>query len=107
MKDILKIDVKWFKSQIEPLLTGYNIRYSSFKNGDFGDLDRIEFEYGNIGWCLDFWSKDCFGCQIFNFKLEESLRDVLLLDNEYLEKLKFLKELEVLIKTLNDECFKI
>lgn len=34
----------WFDGAVKLFLKGYNLEYSEFANGDFGDLERIEIE---------------------------------------------------------------
>ncbi|MHC8373286.1 hypothetical protein ACYZT2_21630 [Pseudomonas sp. MDT1-85] len=44
------MNVEYFNENVKPLLKGYCFRYSSFANGDFGDLERIEFEgFNKVG----------------------------------------------------------
>ncbi|SFQ23376.1 hypothetical protein [Hymenobacter arizonensis] len=46
----------WFQNEIEPQLSGFSLSYSSFEKGDFGNLERVEFESGGLMGTFDFWS---------------------------------------------------
>lgn len=48
--------IDWFKAEIAPYLREYEIEYRFFANGDFGDLERVEFNSESLGGEIDFWS---------------------------------------------------
>ena len=37
-------DINWFKQEIEPQLSGYDVNYRYFEQGDFGSLSQVGFE---------------------------------------------------------------
>ena len=48
-------DVIWFQNKFSSLLSqGYEIEYSTFQNGDFGNLERVALEGNNKGGILIF-----------------------------------------------------
>ena len=50
------MNVAYFNKHIKLLLKEYSFKCSLFSNGDFGDLERIEFEgCGKVGG-MEFWS---------------------------------------------------
>lgn len=51
------MNIDFFKTEVAPYLAGYELQYSSFSNGDFGDLERVEFERGDKLGTVDIWSK--------------------------------------------------
>ncbi|MBI6898781.1 hypothetical protein JET64_18420 [Pseudomonas putida] len=67
----------WFNESIKPFLEGCSLEYSSFSNGDFGDLDRIELEgFGKLG-TVEFWSKGWVGIDVYDCVLEEQVMNIL------------------------------
>ena len=48
--------VDWFKAEVAPYLHGYEVEYRFFGNGDFGDLQQVEFSSESLGGEIDFWS---------------------------------------------------
>ncbi|MFB1118923.1 hypothetical protein RF240_22415 [Dickeya dadantii] len=91
------MDISFFKKEIEPILVGYRFQYSSFPDGDFGDLERAEFEGHNKVGTVDFWSKGWVGIDIYDLIVDDQLLNVLLGPEE-----EQLKAIETLIKLLKD-----
>jgi hypothetical protein len=61
-------DITWFRGNIHPHLTGFNITYTDEGRGDFGELQRASVEGNNKFATIDFWSSgwtsvDIFDCQ--------------------------------------------
>lgn len=76
------IDIFSFKENIEPKLLGYKLKYSTFFNGDFGDLERVEFDgKGKIGG-LDFWSKGWLEIDVYDLVLDKVIINALLEPSE-------------------------
>lgn len=94
------MDVNCFKAEIEPLLNNYALKYSSFHNGDFGDLDRVEFEGSNKVGTIDFWSKGWVNIDIYDCIYDVQLINLLLEPDEVEEQKKAMK---TLLKILTDE----
>jgi hypothetical protein len=92
------INSEWFKKDILPLFQEYKIEWSTFKNGDFGDLERAELEGCNKGVSIDFWSSGWLGIHAYDYKTENTILNVLLEPEQYLEKEKAFKELQSLLK---------
>lgn len=89
MKDII-----WFKKNIVPNFEGYKIDYHSFKNGDFGDLERVELEGYGKGVTIDFWSSGWLGIHAYNYREEKEVINILLEPEQHLEKEKGIKEIQ-------------
>ncbi|WP_407337047.1 hypothetical protein [Dickeya ananatis] len=47
-------NIDYFKKNIAPKMKGYTFKYSYYTNGDFGDLERVEFEGKNRMGGMDF-----------------------------------------------------
>lgn len=90
------MDINFFKKEIQPILEGYNFQYSSFPNGDFGDLERVEFEGHNKIGTVDFWSKGWISIDIYDLILDDQLINLLLGPDE-----EQLKAIETLVSILN------
>ncbi|MEE1926465.1 hypothetical protein V0R50_31085 [Pseudomonas sp. 148P] len=76
------MDSSWFNEGIKPSLKGCSLEYSSFPNGDFGDLERIELEgFSKLG-TVEFWSKGWIGIDIYDCALECQVMNVLLSPEE-------------------------
>lgn len=88
--------INFFKKEIQPILEGYNFQYSSFPNGDFGDLERVEFEGHNKIGTVDFWSKGWISIDIYDLILDDQLINLLLGPDE-----EQLKAIETLVSILN------
>lgn len=59
--------LNFFERNIKPEIQKYtSINYSTFKDGDFGNLTRISFEAKNILVDLDFWSNNVLDITIFD-----------------------------------------
>lgn len=72
------MDIGQFEEKIKPLLGRYLLERSSFENGDFGNLDRIEIEGCNILATIDFWSKGWISIDVYDCLGEEQIMNVLL-----------------------------
>jgi hypothetical protein len=91
-------DIIWFKENILPTLREYQIEYRSFENGDFGDVERVEFEGNNKGGSIDFWSTGWLGIHAYNYKEEQEIINVLLEPEEHLEKTKAFEKLQEILR---------
>jgi hypothetical protein len=92
------MDITWFKEKIMPTFIGYKIEYRSFKDGDFGDLERIEFEGYEKGVSIDFWSSGWLGIHAYDYKEEQEIFNVLLEPQQRLEKEKAFEEVQNILK---------
>jgi len=91
------MDINYFKSEVAHLLDGYELKYSSFKNGDFGDLERVEIEGKNKLGGVDFWSKGWVDIDVYDCILEEQILNFLLSPDELKKQDEAIK---ILIKVL-------
>ena len=76
------MDSSWFNIGVKPFLKGYFLEYSSFPDGDFGDLERIELEGFNKLGTVEFWSKGWIGIDIYDCTIEGQVMNVLLSPEE-------------------------
>lgn len=72
----------WFDECVKPLLKGFSLDYSSFADGDFGDLERIELEGFNKLGTVEFWSKGWVGIDIYDCAIDDQVMNVLLSPEE-------------------------
>lgn len=91
------MNIDFFKTEVAPYLVGYELQYSSFSNGDFGDLERVEFERGDKLGTVDIWSKGWMSIDVYDSALDAQLINLLLSPDE-LEQQK--KAIENLIRIL-------
>jgi hypothetical protein len=90
------MDINWFKENIR-IQDKYQIEYSFFTNGDFGDLIRVEFENVNKGGNVDFWSSGWLDIHMVSYDTGLELLNVLLEPNQEKEKEKAFNELKQLL----------
>ncbi|EAA9928501.1 hypothetical protein A6856_23870 [Salmonella enterica] len=91
------MNIDFFKAEVALYLAGYELQYSSFSNGDFGDLERVEFERGDKLGTVDIWSKGWMSIDVYDSALDAQLINLLLSPDE-LEQQK--KAIENLIRIL-------
>jgi len=91
------MSLEYFNNSVRPRLDGYNFTYSSFSNGEFGDLERIEIEGCNKLGTVEFWSKGWLGIDVYDCSLDDQVMNVLLSpeENKMVEGL-FVRLLEIL-----------
>jgi hypothetical protein len=73
----MKINIKWFKCEIAPMLKDFEIEYDNFEKGDFGDLERVEFNNDKRGGEVDFWSSGYIGIHSMDYQSGEVLLNIL------------------------------
>ncbi|KGF66050.1 hypothetical protein [Pseudomonas lutea] len=76
------MDGAWFNESVKPLLKGFSLEYSSFADGDFGDLERIELDGFNKLATVEFWSKGWVGIDIYDCALDDQVMNILLSPKE-------------------------
>ena len=73
----------WFRTEIEPQLSGFSLTYSYFREGDFGTLERVEFESEGLMGGFEFWSQQWLGIHVIDpVTVEEHLNLMLGPDQE-------------------------
>ena len=92
-------DIKWFKQHIHQLMGGYAVSFKSFLNGDFGDIERVDFKNKKLGGSIDFWSSGWLGIYVYSYEKEKELFNILLETDENLKKEEAFKYFEKLILT--------
>ncbi len=80
------MNLDWFKKELENKLGSYEINFSSFENGDFGNLNRVEFEGLGKGGNIDFWDSGWMEIHLVDYKEEKQLFHVMLEPNQEYEK---------------------
>ncbi|MCC8465029.1 MULTISPECIES: hypothetical protein [Photorhabdus] len=66
-----------FDKNIKPLLRNYSFEYSFFVDGEFGNLERIEFDgCGKLG-TIDIWSKGWLSIDIYDCILDRQVMNVI------------------------------
>ncbi|NCD71395.1 hypothetical protein [Mucilaginibacter agri] len=86
-------DLHWFKKEFSALISDYRVECKNFKNGDFGDLDRLEFEREDTSGYVDFWSSGWLNIHFINCNNFNDLINVLLSPGETTEKDKAFEKL--------------
>ncbi|MEA5674283.1 hypothetical protein VA602_23475 [Pseudomonas sp. MH2] len=92
------MDAFQFNKEVKRLLKGYSVEYSTFANGDFGNLERIELESFNKLATVEFWSEGWIGIDIYDCACDEQVMNILLSPEE---KDLVPKAFEKLLGTLN------
>lgn len=90
-------DLTWFRKEVEPYLKGYDVKYKFFENGDFGDLNQIEFNSKEKGGEIDFWSSGRLSVHLVNYINGDELLNTLLNPEQQKEKDKLLSKLKELL----------
>ncbi|HHG86369.1 MAG TPA: hypothetical protein ENJ82_16580 [Bacteroidetes bacterium] len=90
-------DITWFKKEVEPYLKGYDVVYKFFKNGDFGDLNQVEFNSKERGGEIDFWSSGWLSVHLIDYIKGNELLNTLLKPEQHKEKDKLLSKLKGLL----------
>ena len=91
-------DIAWFKKAVEPLLKGYEVKYSYYEKGDFGSLNQVEFNSEKIGGNVDFWGLGWLGVFVWNYETNQQVFNVLVEAGNEVEKEKALMELIRVLK---------
>lgn len=76
------MDAFQFNKEIKPLLKGYSVEYSTFANGNFGNLERIELESFNKLATVEFWSEGWVCIDIYDRACDEQVMNILLSPEE-------------------------
>lgn len=84
-------DFLWFKENLVPVLKGFELKYRSYEEGDFGKLNQVEFNSQKKGGNIDFWEQGWLGIFLWDYITEEEIMNVLIKPNENEEKEKALE----------------
>jgi hypothetical protein len=76
----------WFKNEIEPRLSGFSLTYGDFGKGDFGTLERVEFESEGLMGIFDFWSQEWLDIHVIDPVVVEERLNILLGPDQESEK---------------------
>lgn len=94
----MEMSINWFQETIAPFLKEYELSYSFFENGDFGDLNRVEFEGKGKGGNIDFWEKNWMEIHLYDYQNDIELMHVLLDPNQYDEKKEAINQFKSFVK---------
>ena len=93
----METNINWFKNEFIPLMkSGYKLEYSFFEKGDFGNLERVEFEGNGKGGTIDFWSLGWLSIHMVNYNEQTELLNILLEPHQ--EKESAFKKLQELLQ---------
>lgn len=78
----IEFSSRWFKENIEPLLTHYKCTYRFYANGDFGSLDQVAFDSERYSGEIDYWSSGRVSINLWDYEKEEMVLNLLVLEDE-------------------------
>ncbi|SNY94205.1 hypothetical protein [Flagellimonas pacifica] len=67
----------WFKENIMSYLSEFEVIEKKFSEGDFGDLEQIEFNSEKISGNIDFWSLGWVGVFVWDNICESEMLNIL------------------------------
>lgn len=91
-------DIERFVDGLANKFVGHELTYRSFKEGDFGTLDQVEFNSKKIGGNIDFWGLGWLGVFIWDYEAEKQLLNVLLEPHQEKEKSEVIEQLEYILQ---------
>lgn len=71
-------DLEWFTKDIAPSMSSYEIEYRFFEQGDFGELNQVEFNSELKGGNIDFWGLGWIGIHLVDYISGDEIMNVLL-----------------------------
>jgi len=75
-------NLKWFEEKFSSKLQNLQTEKSSFKDGQFGDLERIEFESEKKFGTIEFWSQGWINMDIYDCNIDDQIFNILLSPDE-------------------------
>ena len=94
---ISMINAEWFKAEFHEALAGYEVQHRFFPDGDFGDLDQVEFNSLKKGGGIDFWSSGMLFVHLVDYVTDEELINVMLDPDQKSEKAAVLAKLRSML----------
>jgi hypothetical protein len=91
------VNIQYFIKNIEPLLIEYNLKYSSYSNGDFGDLERVIIDGKNKLAGIDFWSEGWLDIDIYDLSIDKQIMSIMLDPTEIKQQIE---ELNIFVKMM-------
>jgi hypothetical protein len=89
-------NIDWFKKELVNNFKDYQITYRFFEEGDFGSLNQVILESSEKGGGIDFWGQGWLGVDLYDYKNDKQLINILLEPHQEDEKNKALKKLKEL-----------
>ena len=90
-------DLAWFKTSVASKMTGYELEYHFWNDGDFGSLNQVQFNSEKLGGAIDFWAQGWTGIHLVNYSKNVELLNILLSPTQESDKTEsFSKLLEFL-----------
>lgn len=87
----------WFKDELAPHLAGFALAYRSCGQGDFGTLERVEFESDALLGTLDFWSHEWLDVHVIERASVEERLNLFLGPNQEADKAQAIAALLALL----------
>lgn len=69
-------EISWFKLQVAPQLTAYDLKYTAFDTDEFGSYKQVEFESDTIGGNVDFGHIGWLNIFVWDYANEKELMNV-------------------------------
>lgn len=79
-------NIEWFKVEFGFYLSGYEVKYKFFEEGDFGSLNQVEFNKEERGGEIDFWGSGHVGIHFVNYLNGDVLMNSFLEPHDVLQK---------------------
>ncbi|HTG55267.1 MAG TPA: hypothetical protein VL943_03280, partial [Niabella sp.] len=76
----------------------YEITYRFYEEGDFGSLNQVVFESSEKGGGIDFWGLGWLGIDLYDYKNQKQLLNILLEPHQEKEKTQAFLKLQELLK---------
>jgi len=90
-------DIDWFKDNFEFYLSNYEIEYRFYQNGDWGDLNQVEFNTVGKGGEIDFWSSGNLSVHFIDYVTGKVLINIFLESFQEKEKDEIFQKLKEII----------
>jgi len=75
-------NLEWFENIFASKLQILQTEKSFFKDGQFGDLERIEFENDKKFGTIEFWSQGWINMDIYDCNIDDQIFNILLSPDE-------------------------
>ena len=90
--------IKEFSNQVIDM--NYDVKCTSYLKGDFGTLERIEFDSHELGGFIDYWGNGYLNVHLVNYKLEKEILNRFIISNIEEDKIKLLYDLLEFIRSV-------
>ena len=87
----------YFNEALMPYFEQFELKNKFYKNGDFGDLNQIEFNSDCMGGVVDFWSNGYISLHLVDYLSGNELLNIMLESNKIEEQKNQINILKKLI----------